>query len=117
MTTLTILKILMNPSFRDSKIAIMTSHNITLKRGVSHQQMSQLLIIQKVNPCLTSWIQRKPSQKTKKMILIPLDTLNAGMIMIKTCKCQSAQGRSLPSSPLISTRSTDTGLSQGAKPS
>jgi hypothetical protein len=39
---LTILKILMKPSFQDNKTLISTSENITLKRGVKHQKMPKL---------------------------------------------------------------------------
>jgi hypothetical protein len=49
---------------------------------VNHQKMTQLQLSQTINTCLTYWIRRTPSQKMKKMRLIPLDIPNHGMIMI-----------------------------------
>jgi hypothetical protein len=81
MISLTILKILMNPSFQVSNISISTAHNITLKRDVSQKKKHHVYImIQTMNPCMTSWIHRTPYQKMKKMRLVPLDTINHAQV-------------------------------------
>jgi hypothetical protein len=56
--------------------------NITLNRGANHHKKQQMQIIQKMNPCTIPWIYRTPSQKMKKMNMIPLEALNPWRIII-----------------------------------